>query len=499
MSINSSSTTPSATAVATVATFEAVSDIQDLNDFLLTTLQEDLFFEQLANFIQKAMEVERIMIYKLACNQSLELVTDTLHLPQERPLLRPLLRPTNELLSPDGTSPLHHLHKGEGVVGQVVLTKRPYYSNNLTRDPLYEEKHYFFSKENASEKILAEKILAELCVPVISNQILFATINLQTNNPHRKFNHCDVEKMLDLLQQISRPLNNLQIYLSAKNLNDALLREIKKQEKELLCKSSPLIKKIDHHAALGNIQLQGDSVAFLSLKEKLATLSTHEENILLVGTKGSGKQTIAKYLYANSTRKERQGIICDCASLKSWVEEMDRIDKEEGKKVSIDINPLESAFLAADGGTLLLTNIEELPLRYQDSPLFNFEKNKQGHNKEHKGHKGHKGQLYHAPEPRTCSSCNNYQVRLISTTNYSLEEINSKCEQGLLPNTLFLKTHPFILKIPSINDRRTDILPLVEYFLNYFSTMDSATNIKKLSTSVSRLLENYNCPNNVAE
>lgn len=407
--------------------------IRNLCSTLLTILNPESFFLELARFIQVAMNIERVVIYKILPDLSAVLVSIY---PEAAP------RDTTFKLLP-----------GSGIVGQVTHTKRAYYGPNLKRDPIYNPEHY---DPNFA-------IYAELCVPIISNNALMATINLQSTSPSKQtFDYSDVNTILHILSEIKSPLSNLQMYMTAKELSDALLSKVQNTEKELRQRSSDSFSRKDINAS---IELIGNSSGIREIVNSIDNRQASNNrqittNIFLCGESGSGKRLLAEYIHSKYCNPGNPLINLDCAITKA-------------KHLDTEITALEDAYFAASSGTLLLLNVEHLSTEWKSWIEEKINNSK-----------------YSSKPVGNIISLSNL---VINEKGISNEESKVSTEEsGIFSLDSFL-LNSFKIKVPALRERTEDIPVLISHFLKLKGSN------KSISGEALELLNYYSWPQNISE
>jgi Nif-specific regulatory protein len=162
----------------------------DLNTQLLMTLDESIFFFKLTSSLVDMLQVEGGQAFVTGEDQTAILVADT----------------KNLIIS-------NRISKTDGINGHIMRTRRPYFSNNISRDPAFAQD----LKDN-------KNTLAQLSVPVIVNDIMIAILHFQMNKEGRDFTREDITHVQDLLISMEKPLTNIKMFLTAKLLNDWKIR-----------------------------------------------------------------------------------------------------------------------------------------------------------------------------------------------------------------------------------------------------------------------------------
>ncbi|MEC7182769.1 MAG: sigma 54-interacting transcriptional regulator [Bdellovibrionota bacterium] len=413
--------------------------LENLESFLFSTLDEKVFFEKLSSFLIQEIKVDRVLSYYLQDGgETLKLIAAA---------------------GKKGREPKPTL-VNQGAGACVIRTKKPYFSNNVSRDPVF-----------CSE--LKEGLASELCVPVLHEGVVMATLHFQNFSKGFSFDEECLSSVNEIIRKISKPLSNMKMYLTAKLLNESLLKKIEIQEKKIQDKdssqvSNPLFKAEDKKIIANSDKM----LKVLSLAEKL---SYTDINFLIKGEKGTGKESVAKRVHCKSSRKEKPFVTVDCSSLSSLDlnNRLFGLDKPKGEKG----NSFQKGLLEiADGGTLLLKNVERLDEDIQ-CKLSHFLKEK----------------MAYRINGRSPFSSN---VRVIATTNIDLDqEVFSK---QTFKEDLFYKLNTFTLEVPSLKERKEDLPSLVGHFLSTKEFMVNGEE-KSLSPRAMSKLAQHIWPGNVSE
>jgi two-component system response regulator AtoC len=221
-------------------------------------------------------------------------------------------------------------------------------------------------------------------------------------------------------------------------------------------------------------QLIGSSPAWIEVFKNIGRVAATDVGVLLLGESGTGKEVVARAIHQNSARSRRPFIILNCAALPPELLESELFGHERGAFTGA-VMQKRGKFEAADGGTIFLDEIGELPLSLQPKLLRVL----QEHTFERVG-----GTLsIHA------------DVRVIAATNRQLED---DVEQKTFRADLFYRLNAFTVRLPPLRERQCDILPLAEYFLARYAQRNQFASTG-LSADTVVVLQNYSFPGNVRE
>jgi DNA-binding NtrC family response regulator len=220
--------------------------------------------------------------------------------------------------------------------------------------------------------------------------------------------------------------------------------------------------------------LIGVSPAFCSILDVVEAIAVRKCPIIITGETGVGKEMVARQVYSASDRSDKVFIPVDCTTLTGQLFESQLFGHVKGAFTGAIDNTL-GFFRAADGGTIFLDEISEIPLELQAKLL----------------------RVIQEETVTPLGSTKSYpiDIRIICATNRSLPEL---VKEGAFRSDLYYRLNVVALEVPPLRQRKEDILPLAEYFLATQSEFYSEPT-KLLSDSVRTLLLNYSWPGNVRE
>ncbi|MGC9109158.1 MAG: sigma-54-dependent transcriptional regulator [Caldimicrobium sp.] len=225
---------------------------------------------------------------------------------------------------------------------------------------------------------------------------------------------------------------------------------------------------------LGERALIGKSKAIKEITQKIEILSQVDVPILIYGESGTGKEFIADLIQKKSPRKDKPYIKINCTAIPENLFEAELFGFEKGAFTGATESKKGKLELA-NGGTLLLDEIGDLPLSLQPKLLRVLETNTfypLGSKKEVK-----------------------VDVRYIFCTAKDLKKL---VEEGKFRDDLYYRINVVPLKIPPLRERKEDLPHLINYFLNYFS-QKYQKDIPKIAFEAYTALLSYDYPGNVRE
>jgi DNA-binding NtrC family response regulator len=211
----------------------------------------------------------------------------------------------------------------------------------------------------------------------------------------------------------------------------------------------------------------GQSECMQLMIKQLLRVAPTRTTILLLGESGTGKEHLARYIHQHSNRRERPFVVFDCAL--AGADDIDRhlfgVLKKKGQESGV--------FTQADGGTLFIDEICELPAESQQRLLRVLEC----------------GEI----QPVGASTWQQVDVRVIIASHHDLQKA---VQDGDLRKDLYYRLSAFPVRLPPLRDRRQDIPELAAHFLEQFQP-DPA--LRQMSEAFMDVLVTHDYPGNVRE
>jgi PAS domain S-box-containing protein len=209
----------------------------------------------------------------------------------------------------------------------------------------------------------------------------------------------------------------------------------------------------------------------LSLALRVAKVDT---TVLITGESGVGKEIIARIIHNNSARRKGPFITINCGAIPENLLESELFGYEPGAFSGANRNGKPGLFEVAEGGTLQLDEIGDLPLHLQVKILRALQEK----------------EIYHVGGVKPI----NINARIIASTN---KDLKAMVEQGSFRDDLYYRLNVVPIYIPPLRNRGDDIIPLIYHFLGKFNKKYGYNKILH-SETVKHLLR-YDWPGNVRE
>jgi len=219
----------------------------------------------------------------------------------------------------------------------------------------------------------------------------------------------------------------------------------------------------------------GKSPYLLQVLHNIELVANTPVSVLILGESGTGKEQIAHSIHQLSARKNKPFITVNCAALPAQLIESELFGHEKGAFTGA-IEKRTGKFETADGGTIFLDEIGELPLGSQVKLLRVLQEMEF--------------------EPVGSSKTIKVDVRVVAATNRNLEK---DIAENTFRLDLYYRLNVFPVALPPLRDRKEDIPLLVDHFLRSAAEIIGRPSVPEIGPKILQQLKQYHWPGNIRE
>ncbi|RIV19480.1 response regulator [Fibrisoma montanum] len=271
----------------------------------------------------------------------------------------------------------------------------------------------------------------------------------------------DQSILQEISQQLGMAMENRLAFSQIQELSERL-----EQEKTYLAEEIKTSANFE--------EIVGNSPAMHVVFKRVSQVATTDSTVLILGETGTGKELIARAVHNLSNRKMRAMIKVNCAALPAQLIESELFGHERGSFTGATEKRI-GKFELADGGTIFLDEIGELPLELQGKLLRVIQEKEIER-------LGGKGPI-------------KVNVRIIAATNRNLEK---EVSSNQFRPDLYYRLNVFPIQLPPLRERTDDLLPLSMHFLQKLSKKLGKP-VTKIASSTLQKMRAYRWPGNIRE
>lgn len=333
----------------------------------------------------------------------------------------------------------------KSIAGWVAENNQPVLINNVADDPR------FYTQVQIQTGYVSHTMIA---VPMSIENECIGVIELLNKSDHRRFDNNDLQLLQILSNQAGIAYHNA--------------TKLQYVQAEVSSLQDTISSGSDYHAFIAK------SPAVLDLLHIVEEAAKTCSSVLITGESGVGKELFAEQLHIKSCRRDKPFIRVNCAALAPSLLESELFGHEKGAYTDAS-STRKGRFEMADGGTIFLDEIGELPFELQAKLL----------------------RVIQEKAFERVGSCEtiNVDVRIIAATNKDLEKM---VEEGKFRNDLYYRLNVVPLRIPPLRNRKEDIEPLALFFLKKFSA-ETKKNFTGICENALSKLYQYDWPGNIRE
>lgn len=245
-------------------------------------------------------------------------------------------------------------------------------------------------------------------------------------------------------------------------------------EKSTLFAENQRLRAQIERLAHDNGQIFGASAAMQRVLELVTKVAPMRTTVLITGESGTGKERAARALHEQSDRRDKPFLVVNCGALPEQLMESELFGHEKGSFTGAAARTL-GLFREADGGTVLLDEVGELPVSLQVKLLRVLQERK--------------------VRPVGSSAEVSVDVRVLAATN---RDVEADVREGKFRQDLYYRLNVIRVELPPLRDRKGDIPRLAERFTKRFAT-ELGKDVRGLTPDALRALDAYSFPGNVRE
>ncbi|MBX7218338.1 MAG: sigma 54-interacting transcriptional regulator [Blastocatellia bacterium] len=346
----------------------------------------------------------------------------------------------DQVTAVDTHSPTATVHVNKALIRQVLHDGQAFLSNEIV-----------FPPEHAVETGNLLAIHSIVCIPVVLHERTLGALYFDSTTPSVQFDREDLQIATAVAGIIAPALETVRNYESLTAEAERLQLDVARTYS--MVGESPRMKEVYHF---------------------IGKVAPSQATVLVLGESGTGKEVVARAIHAASPRAKRPFVAVNCAVLTEHLLESELFGHEKGAFTGA-IAQKKGKFEIADGGTIFLDEIGEIPLSLQAKLL----------------------RVLQEREIERIGGTRPQKVdlRIIAATNQNLEE---GVKNGSFRQDLFYRLNVISITLPPLRDRRDDIPLLARYFVAKFSR-EANRKVSSVAPETLTLLTAYDWPGNIRE
>jgi formate hydrogenlyase transcriptional activator len=305
-----------------------------------------------------------------------------------------------------------------------------------------------------------EGLKSVCCLPLISRNRAIGVLVLGRLRDDA-FSQTDISFLSQVASQVALAVDNALAFREIRELKEQLSKEKLYLEDEI-------------RAEMNFAQIIGNSPSLRKSLKRVETVAPTDSTVLIYGETGTGKELIARAIHDLSPRRSKPFVKLNCAAIPTGLLESELFGHEKGAFTGA-IGQRIGRFEIADGGTIFLDEIGEIPLELQTKLLRVLQER----------------EFERLGSSRTIRT----NARLIAATNRDLEAMVSEQK---FRSDLFFRLDVFPVHVPALRERDGDIPLLARHFTQQFSTRMKKV-IETIPSAAMDALCRYHWPGNIRE
>jgi formate hydrogenlyase transcriptional activator len=310
------------------------------------------------------------------------------------------------------------------------------------------------------QRLIAEGIQSYCVVPLVAMGNSIGTFTVWSEAKNR-YSEADSELLQEVANQVALAIANMKSYEEIAALKARLEKENVYLQEEI---------RTVHNFE----EIVGNSAVLLELLRRVDQVAPTDSSVLIYGETGTGKELIARAIHDRSARKNRPLVKVNCSAISAGLVESELFGHVKGAFTGAFERRI-GRFELADGGTIFLDEVGELPLETQVKLLRVLQEREF--------------------EPVGSNRSVRVDVRIIAATNRNLQE---SIRAGSFRSDLYYRLNVFPLEVPPLRERRSDIPQLATFFFSRYSR-NLGKRLEGISAAATERLKSYSWPGNVRE
>jgi formate hydrogenlyase transcriptional activator len=406
----------------------------DINNAIVTKLTRDELFVAIAEAVARTLPFDRLALSRYdPKSESLRIVT------YAGPYQRADYSPIGRVLA-----------LNDSPAGLALLHQKPVIRSDLETERI----------TSSEERAYGHGFRSICALPLIVRGMGIGALTVGSLT-RRQYSEADGDFLMEVANQIAIAVDNMSSHEETEALKARFEAEAVYLQEEI---------KTEHNFE----EIIGQSAPVRELLRKIEQVAPTEATVLIHGETGAGKELIARAVHDRSRRKDRPLVKVNCGSIPSGLVESELFGHEKGAFTGATQRRI-GRFELADGGTIFLDEVTELPIDTQVKLLRVLQE----------------GEFERVGSSQTLK----VDVRVIAATNRDLQEV---VRNGMFRADLYYRLNVFPLEVPPLRDRKGDIPLLVNFFLSRFGKK-LGKEIHGVSQKAMASLTNYSWPGNIRE
>ncbi len=434
----------------------------EISEFLSSNLDENERLAEIAKMLERRLDMRRVTLLLMAADEDALVVEGS-----DMELDGGLKFSTNN----------KEYKRGEGIIGRVLETQKAVIVPRISDEPNFQSRIYDRKNEDTTR-------YGFICVPIIAGGktvgALAADIPLVITGCSPAEHGCKSmisgeKKSTCLYGKDNCRLQDIRYFMTV--IAGIIAHDVQIRRKSNLRNRALLKENLRLHSLYGDIQTNniiGTSDAMRDVFAKISQIAPADTTALIRGESGTGKELVASAIHYSSSRQKMPFIKVNCAALSESLLESELFGHEKGAFTGA-VQSRVGRVTEAEGGTLFLDEIGDFSPTIQVKLLRLLQERE-----------------YSIVGTNDVRKAN---VRFICATNSDLEVA---VEEGTFRQDLYYRINVFPIYLPPLRNRRSDILPLANHFVEKYGKQMHKT-IRRISSSAIDLLVNYYWPGNVRE